>query len=111
MRALLDYDPLSGVSCYWTSDGKQVTLTHEQDISFLLAKNAEARNDEDKTKRGWKKDWWKYATIPTVVEMKWLQDYGVSLDNPDHRKKVFELLNSPEYKYLKTTDKIHVVSS
>lgn len=107
MRQLLDYDPINGVSCYFNSQGGEVVFTHEQDISRILSDNREEANDEEKTKQGIKNDWWKYASVPTVVEVEWLQKYGVSLDNPDHKKKVFSLLNSPEYRYLKTTTKMH----
>ena len=85
-------------------------MTHEQDVQAVLDKNKRAAADNDKTARGIKQDWWKYASIPTVVEVEWLQKYGVAIDNPEHKKKIFELLNHPDYKYLKTTTKVHTVS-
>lgn len=107
MRQLLDYDPINGVSCYFNTEEGKAFFTHEQDVSKVLERNREAANDDDKTKHGIKNDWWKYASIPTVVEIEWLQKFGVSLDNPDHKKYIFKLLNSPDYRYLKTTSKIH----
>jgi hypothetical protein len=112
-RQLLDYDPINKVSCFYDfnpADGK-VTLSHEQDVSAILTKNMESRNDDDKTKRGIKNDWWKYATVPAVVEIEWMTKYGVRMSDPGHKKKVFQLLNSREYSYLKTTSKVHTVSN
>lgn len=113
MKRLLDVDPLHGTSCWFEYDhsSKQIRLTHEQDVTPFLDLNKAAANDDDKTKRGIKGDWWKYASIPAVVEIEWMNKYGITLDNPAHRKKVFDLLNHPDYRYLKTTGKIHTVSS
>lgn len=114
MKRLLDYDPITGVSCYYEHKAENVVLTHEQDASLvqsILDANKMDASDQDKTKRGIKQDWWKYASIPTIVEVEWLQKYGVSLDNPAHKKKIFELLNHPDYKYLKATDKIHTINA
>lgn len=111
-KRLLDYDPIHGVACYWQYNhaDETVTLTHEQDVSRILDANREQANDDDKTRRGIKNDWWKYATVPAIVEIEWRNKYGVELDNPEHRRKVFDLLNHPDYKYLKTTSKTHVIS-
>ena len=110
MRRLLDYDPLRGVSCFMEVRGDQMMLTHEQDVQPILDRNKAAAADADKTARGIKQDWWKYASVPTVVEMEWLQKFGVDLGNPHHKKRVFDLLNHPDYRYLKTTEKFHTVS-
>ncbi|MBK7459855.1 MAG: hypothetical protein IPJ42_16030 [Betaproteobacteria bacterium] len=113
-KRLLDYDPITGVSCYYEHTAENVVLTHEQDASLvqsILDANKQDAADQDKTKRGIKQDWWKYASVPTIVEVEWLQKYGVSLDNPAHKKKIFQLLNHPDYRYLKTTDKIHTINA
>ncbi len=109
MRQLLDYDPINGVSCYFNAEGEKFFFTHEQDTRLILDGNVGLQNNDSYTKKGIKEDFWHYATIPTVVEMEWLNKYGVSLDNPDHKKKVFELLNHPDYRNLKTTSKKHTV--
>lgn len=112
-KRLLDYDPITGVSCFWDyrPDEQRVVLSHEQDVSAILDANKRAANDDDKTKRGWKTDWWKYASVPAIVEIEWMQKYGVSLENPAHKKKIFELLNHPDYRYLKTTNKVHTINA
>lgn len=112
MKRLLDYDPINGVSCFfeYNDADQKVVLTHEQDVSSVLDANKRDANDDDKTKRGWKNDWWKYATVPTIVEIEWRQKYGVELGNPDHSARVFKLLNHPDYRYLKSTSKIHTIN-
>ncbi len=89
----------------------KLTLTHEQDVSVILDANKRAAADDDKTKRGWKNDWWKYASVPAIVEIEWLQKFGVDLGNPEHKRKVFQLLNHPDYQYLKTTSKVHTINA
>lgn len=113
MKRLLDYDPLHGVSCFfeYKHDQKQITLTHEQDVSPILDRNKALANDDDRTKRGIKDDWWHYASIPTTVEMEWLQKFGVNLNDPSHKGKIFKLLNHPDYRYLKTTTLVHNVKA
>jgi hypothetical protein len=49
--------------------------------------------------------------VPAVVEIEWMQKYGVDMSNPGHKKRVFELLNHPDYKYLKTTAMIHTINA
>jgi hypothetical protein len=112
-RRLLDYDPIRGVSCYMEVDlrGDRMTLTHEQDVQPILDRNKLAAADSDKTARGIKNDWWKYASVPAIVEIEWMQKFGVDLGNPQHKSKVFKLLNHPDYRYLKTTSKTHNVRS
>ena len=110
MKRLLDYDPINKVSCFFEYGDDGITLTHEQDVSPILEANKRSANDDEKTKRGWKKDWWKYASVPAIVEIEWRNKFGVDLDNRAHRKKIFELLNHPDYRYLKATSKIHTVS-
>ena len=114
MKRLLDYDPISGVSCYYEHTADNVVLTHEQDVRLIqsiLDQNKRDANNESKTKKGIKEDWWKYASIPAIVEIEWLQKYGVNLNDPAHKSKIFKLLNHPDYRYLKTTTKVHHVSA
>jgi hypothetical protein len=109
MRRLIDRNPLTGEEVWYQFDAstEQATITHEQLVAGMIDKNIEAANDEDKTRRGIKNDWWKYASVPNVVQIEWRQKYGVDMFNPDHQKAVFKLLNSPDYRYLKCTTKTH----
>jgi hypothetical protein len=110
-KRLIDRDPITGEAVWYEykASDDSATITHTQDVSAILDSNIAMANDPDKTARGIKGDLWKYASIPNVVYVKWLQEKGVDIFNRAHRKEMFRLLNSPEYKYLKTTNKVHNV--
>lgn len=82
-----------------------------QDVEPFIEDNKSRQNDEQYTKDGIKNEMWHYARIPIVVQMRWLREYG-SKNWPMRRgneKLLFRLLNSPEWKYLKATNKVHTV--
>jgi len=108
-KRLIDRDPLTGEAVYFQyhASDDSATITHEQDVSSLLETNIASANDVEKTMRGIKQDWWKYASIPNIVWLKWKQEKGVDIFDKNNSAKMFELLNDPEYKYLKTTGKYH----
>jgi hypothetical protein len=111
MKRLLDYNPLTGESVVFedNQDGT-FNLHHIQAravVDAILDGNKEMANDKELTRRGIKKDWWKYATIPNVIIMKWKKELGVDIFDQNDRKKMFALLNSNDYKFLKTTDAVH----
>jgi hypothetical protein len=108
---LLDYNPISGESVIFhdNHDGT-FNIEHLQSravIDALIDANKELANDTTLTRRGMKKDWWKYATIPNIIILKWKKELGVDIFNRNDKKKMFELLNDPEYKFLKTTHATH----
>ena len=111
-KRLLDYDPDTGVSEYFHYDAHTDTTVVEtvQDVEPILNRNKDLTNDEDYTKVGMKKEMWHYASIPLVVQMRWLNEYGMENwpMHPHNKDLLFRLLNSPEWRYLKTTGKIHV---
>lgn len=110
MKRILDFDPVSGITQYteYHADTDTLVLASEQDCTALLDRNKALANDSDRTRKGIKEDWWHYATIPNVIIEKWLIEDGISVFKKEHAKRVFQKLNSPEYKYLKTTDKVHL---
>lgn len=114
-KRLLDHDPETGVTEYFHYDHTTDTSYVEtvQDVEPILDINKTLQNDEDYTRKGIKEEMWHFAQIPIWVQMKWLSEYG--LENwpmhPNNSKLLFRLLNSPEWRYLKTTNKIHVARS
>ncbi len=91
---------------YIHSEDKTI-ISREQNVTSLLDMNKALANETDATKEGIKNGWWHYAQIPNIIIEKWLNEHGVNLYNKDHEKAVFRLLNQPEYRYLKTTTKMH----
>ena len=108
LSEFIDFDPHTGISHWWDYDAQtdKATISTQQDIEPILEWNKNAAN-QGLTDKGIKESWWKYATIPNIIIEKWMNEYGVNIYNKDHQKKVFNLLNRPEYKYLKTTTKMH----
>ena len=109
MKRILDYDPVSGITTTFDYDANSDTtiVGREQDVSILLEVNKTLQNDPEYSRKGIKEGWWHYASYPAIIIEKWLSEYGVNLFNKDHAKRVLELTNRPEYRYLKTTTKMH----
>lgn len=114
MKRLLSRDA-SGLEEWFHYDNLtgDVHIETKQDVQANLDYTNRLRNDDDYTKKGIKNDMWHYAHIPPWVQVKWLNEYG--LKNwpmlPENQKLLFKLINSPEWAYLKTTNKIHVAKS
>lgn len=110
MKRLIDYDPLTKVSTFfdYVPETDTTIVSREQDIASILEANKRLQNDEQYTRDGIKEEFWHYATIPNIVIEKWKNEEGIDVFNKNHERRVFQKLNSPEYRYLKTTTKIHL---
>jgi len=112
MKRILSHDPDFGVTEIFHYDNLtgDVHIETVQDVEGHLDHSRELANDDQYTKDGIKDGMWHYAHIPIVVQMRWLSEYGSKNwpMRPGNEKLLFRLLNSPEYKYLKTTNKIHL---
>ena len=110
---LIDYDPLNRISCYL--DENEVTgecrIIHVGDTDDVIEANRAQQNDDTMSGDGIKDCWWKFASIPAIVQMKWMTEYGVDVLNKHHAKKVFQLLNDPEWRYLKCTTGRHLITA
>jgi len=109
MKKVLDFNPITGESVHFDYDEQSdvMKITHQQNVDHILDRNKALAANEARTKRGIKNDMLHYATIPNSLILKWKQELGVDVFDLKHRKKVFKLLNDPEYKYLKTTGITH----
>lgn len=112
MKRLFDHDPATGVTEIFHYDQMtgDVHIETLQDVAPILDKNKFLANSDEYTKQGIKNEMWQYAHIPLVVQLKWLQKYGRESDpmKKGNEKLLFSLLNDPEWRYLKTTNKIHL---
>lgn len=103
---LFEVDPLTGIKT-WMSVGPkgEWQFRHEfPDVQNELDMNRDLRNDSDNWTEGVKNGVVHFAHIPDAVLFKWHCD-GVDIrDN----KALFEMVNKPEWSYLKCVDKIHV---
>jgi hypothetical protein len=104
MKRLFDYDPATGIRIDFegTGDGG-FRLHYSQDSEPILDENkAKANAGRDYYARD--PDLWRVASIPVVVQYKWLVEKGVDVMNPEHWPAVKRLLNDPEWRYLKTAE-------
>ena len=108
-KRILEYDPQTWVTDTFEYDGltDTITLGRHQDVEPILEDNKTLQATDDYWKHGMKKDFVHYASIPIVLIEKWQNELGIDVFNKNHEKRVFQMLNSPEYKYLKTTTKVH----
>ena len=98
-----DYDPLTGIKETFVETEDGFAIRQEQDVTPFIEAN--------KAKQGSGRDYWKAggdlrheATIPMGVQYEWLTKYGIDVYNPDHTDGVVRLLNSNEWRYLKTAE-------
>ena len=108
-KRLLRVDPATGLQTWHDYDSltDKTTIGYAADSSAILEVNKAMQNDVDFSKKGIKDEFWMYAQIPVAVQVDWLINKGVDVYNRDHAKKVFELVNDPEYRHLKTTAGYH----
>lgn len=96
---LLDYDPVSGMKTWFSSENEGDTwhLRYEQDTSDIVDHN-KSMQSESLDRRA---DMWHAAKIPIVVMMEWKNKHGIEAWNPNHKDGVKRLLNDPDYRYLR----------
>ena len=111
MKRVVDYNPHSGItmSMDYNPDTDTTTVIHEfDDVSAALDRNKALANDSEYTRQGIKDGFWHYAFIPNSIIHKWMIEEGINVYRTEDERKVFQKLNSPEYRYLKTTTKHHM---
>ena len=103
-RRLLGHDRATGVSTYHDFDhATNKTIIHTvQNCSDIISRNRRLAADEEHMREGIKDDMMHCASIPIVIQYKWLREYGVDIYNKDHWPAVKRLLNDPEWRYLKS---------
>lgn len=101
----LGKDPLTGLTEWFDYDPltKQSTIYTEGDTDDSVEWTKALQNDEDYSKKGMKKEFWHYATIPAALYHKWTVE---GLDWND-TKAIIKKINT-DAPYLKATSKKHV---
>ena len=108
-KRLLNYDALTGLFTWHSYDAltDETIISYTADSTPILDVNKKLANDSEYSKDGIKDEFWHYATIPVEVQMDWLINLGVDIYRKEDAKKVSNLLNDPDYLYLKTTTGHH----
>tara|TARA_R100001460_G_scaffold106093_1_gene153311 strand:- start:664 stop:963 length:300 start_codon:yes stop_codon:yes gene_type:complete len=84
---------------HWHEPTKEMAIEHIEDIQPLIESNKKLQQEDHFIKDDFRLS----ARIPMTVYYEWKNKFGVDLFNPDHKEGVKKLINSPEYRYLKTT--------
>ena len=110
MKRLLDYDPLTKTQTWHLYDHqtKKTEIKTVQDVEAVLERNKQLANNDEYKKQGIKQDWYHMATIPNTILMEWKKTHNIDLINPtdDDLKRAEKLLRDPEYKHLRTVNRI-----
>ena len=80
----------------------EFAIEHIEDIKPLIDANQKLRDNDHSSKDEFRLS----ARIPLTVVYEWKNKFGVDINNKDHMKAVKRLLNSPDYRYLKTTNRV-----
>lgn len=105
-KRLLSFDPNTGLRIDFEDDGADgFHLHYSQDTEPILEMN-KAKQSMGREYYARDKDMWKVASIPIGVQYEWLHKFGIDIYDEDHWPKVKQLLNSNEYRYLKTAEVI-----
>lgn len=104
MKRILDHDPLTGITEVFESleDGGFAIHTH-QDCEPIIEAN-KAKQSMGRAYYAADPDGWRVASIPATVQLKWLTEHGVDVMQREHWPAVRRLLNSNEWRYLKTAE-------
>ena len=107
MKRLLDYNPITGEKV-WFSDNQDgsFNMTHEQDVEPILEANKRLLHHGNR-KKGIKKGFWHYASIPNILITKWSKEVGGDILSSKFTKELFKRINSRDYAHLKTTEGQH----
>lgn len=105
MRFLLGTDPYTGISRWMDYDPVTDTTTEfaESDVTHEVDASKYLQNDPDYWKKGVKDEFAQYAHIPAILLEKWA-NMGVDINDT---AALIEMVNKPEYSYLKTTTAHH----
>ena len=107
-KRLIDHDEATGITT-WFHDAPEIDGFHveqTQDVGPILDANKATQSlGRSATKSVTENhDMEHVARIPMMVQYEWVTKYGVDVHNPDHIEGAKRLLNSNEYRYLRTSE-------
>lgn len=105
-KRLMDYDPFTKTATYHDYDHStgKTYIQQVQDCKDILERNKRKQNDS--IHAGRKDDWYHFASVPNQVIMEWKTKYNLDVFNEDDLPKIEKLLQSREYMYLRTVNRI-----
>lgn len=100
---LFDHDHETGITEWFEDTPDGFRIHYHQDAEPIVELN-KAKQSAGRAYYAQDNEMWKVASIPIVVQYQWMTQHGVDLMNRDHWPKVRQLLNSNEWRYLKTAE-------
>lgn len=107
MGRLLSYDPHTGTKEIFEGEGNgKFKIYTEQDCEKIVRFNKACQNEPTLKQNGIKNDFYHFARVPNTVLVEWKTKYGIDWNRKEDLPRIEKLLKSPDYKYLRTVDKI-----
>lgn len=104
MKRILDHDPLTNTTEVFEATDDGFHIHSYQDVTPIIEMN-KYKQTLGRQYYAKDKDMWRVASIPISVQFEWLQKYGITdVTAEEHWPRVAKLLNSNEYRYLKTAE-------
>lgn len=85
-----------------TDDAGAVRFESEQNTDAITDRNKAMRNHNDGYTPS--RELRRVATIPDIIALKWFNEEGWWVYNPDHADRLARKLNDPDFAYLRTAD-------
>ncbi len=105
-KRLFEHDPVRGLTTWWhpSEDGNSFSLEYVQDVEPIIESN-KAKQSAGRAYYASNPDMWKVASIPVVIQYEWATKYGIKdVTAEEYWPKVQRLLNSSDYRWLKTAE-------
>ena len=102
MKRLFSVDPWTGERTYFISNGDgSFVLQSQADVTAIVENNKTLYNHDD---GGWSqsREWRRVASVPNMIIHQWMVDYGVNVYNKEHAPAVRRLLNSSDWRTMRT---------
>ena len=87
---------------FHSADGTSAIQHKSEDLTKLLDQNKRLQQEDHHIKDELRLS----ARIPVTIYYEWKNKFGVDLYDKNHAPAVRRLLNSPDYRYLKTTSRV-----
>ena len=103
-KHFFEYDAFRGLRIDYSETDDGLALHYTQDVEPLLDLN-KAKQNAGRSYYAADPDMWKVASIPIVVQYEWMRRYGIpDVTKPEYQPLIRKLLNSNEWRYLKTAE-------
>ena len=86
---------------HYDNPSGEFAIEHIEDIQPLIDSNKRLQQEDHHIKDDFRLS----ARVPMTVYYEWKQKFGIDAQKKEDWPAVKKLLNSPEYKYLKTTQR------